>query len=53
MIKEPSIIYMEDRVTKIYASEFSAAITDKEDLLMWGYFAGKVHDIHKPLRSIY
>lgn len=51
IIKEPLIVKMNERITKIYASEFSVAITDKEDLLLWGNFAGKVHEIHMPLKN--
>ena len=42
MIKEPQILKLDERITKIYATEFSVAITDKEELLLWGNFAGNV-----------
>lgn len=45
----PEILLLEERVTKIYASEFSAAVTDKEELLLWGNFGGKINPIHNPL----
>jgi len=43
-IKEPTFIYIPDRVKKIYASSFSALVTEKDDLFDWGGFLGEIRN---------
>ena len=41
-IKEPTFIKAPGRVKKIFASQFSALITEKDDLYVWGDFMSEV-----------
>lgn len=47
-IKEPTLIHTPDRVKKIFASNFSALITEKDDLFIWGGFLGEIVEMLNP-----
>ena len=47
-IKEPILIKTPDRVKKIFASNFSALVTEKDDLYIWGGFLGEEIDMMNP-----
>lgn len=47
-IKEPTFIQTPDRVKKIFASNFSALITEKDDLFIWGGFLGEIVEMLNP-----
>lgn len=47
-IKEITFIKTPDRVKKISASSFSALITEKDDLYVWGEFLSEIIEMTNP-----
>lgn len=47
-VQEPTYIQSNDRVKKIFASSFSALITEKDDLYLWGGFLGETLEMYNP-----
>lgn len=47
-IQEITFIQTPDRAKKIFASNFSALITEKDDLFIWGGFLGEIVEMLNP-----
>lgn len=47
-ISAPTLIQTPERVKKIFASSFSALITEKDDLYVWGGFLSEIIDMTNP-----
>ena len=51
VIKEPSYIQTPDRVKSMFASTFSALITEKDEFYFWGPFLSEEYDMMNPFDS--
>ncbi len=47
-IQTPTFLKTPDRVKKIFASQFNAIITEKDDLFIWGHFCETTIDFDNP-----